>query len=139
MLSPYIRPENGEVRRKRTQSRPWCNLGAQLAQLRTDAAPWSIRRSGRAANPIREGRVGVDRPLGLLRQVRPCLSKGARLYRFGGGWIDNPAHLADSVGREPTASRVLPHEFGVGCDVDAVDLVIGYIALHPLHLWSQIP
>jgi len=48
---------------------------------------------------------------------------------LGGGWIDNRANLGDAVGGEAPLPGVLADGFFVRGDVDAVDLVVGDVAV----------
>src|SRR5262249_30507570 len=56
---------------------------------------------------------------------------------LGGGRVDDRPHLRDAVRREPALPRVLANEIRRGRDVDAVDPVVGDVALDPLDLGSQ--
>ena len=57
---------------------------------------------------------------------------------FGRGRIDDVAHLRDAVGRKAGVLRMLPDQLGIGRAVDAVDLVIGDVAMDPLDVGSHI-
>ncbi len=42
------------------------------------------------------------------------------------------------VGRESALPRVFKNHIFVGRDVDAIDLVLGYVAVHPLDFGPEI-
>src|SRR5580658_5734231 len=65
-----------------------------------------------------------------------CL--GSRSNGFGGSGIDDAADLRDAVGREAALARMLPYHLLVGRDVNAVNLVVGDVALQPLDLRAEI-
>src|SRR5512136_1742006 len=56
---------------------------------------------------------------------------------FGSGWIDDPLHFGDAVGREPPLPGMLENHILVWRDVDAVYLVVGDKALDPLDLRAE--
>src|SRR5438105_15016793 len=53
------------------------------------------------------------------------------------GRINHRAHLRDAIGREAALFGVLAHGLFIGRDVDAIDLVVGDVTLHPLDLWAH--
>ena len=55
-----------------------------------------------------------------------------RLLALGGGGVDDRVHGRDDVGGKSAEASVLPHQVRVVGDVDAVDLVVGDVALDPL-------
>jgi hypothetical protein len=57
---------------------------------------------------------------------------------LAGCWIDDRTHLGDAVGGESAHLGVLAYCFFIRGDVDAVDLVVGSVALQPLDLWTQL-
>src|SRR5580704_6888955 len=57
---------------------------------------------------------------------------------FGGGGVDDAANLGDAVGGEAALAGVLADHLFVGRDVDAVDFVVGDVAMKPLDLGTEI-
>jgi hypothetical protein len=53
---------------------------------------------------------------------------------FGRGGVDHSLDFSDAVGWELAAPGMLADNFGVGSDVDTVNLIVCYVALHPLNL-----
>jgi len=53
--------------------------------------------------------------------------------------IDDPENLPYAVGGKAPQLRVFANHFLVWRDVNAVDLVLGYVALQPLDLGPKIP
>src|SRR5579884_1554321 len=52
--------------------------------------------------------------------------------------IDDSAHFGNAVGRKSSLPGMLPDHLGIRSDVDAVDFVIGDVALHPLNLRTEV-
>ena len=57
---------------------------------------------------------------------------------FGGRRVDDVPHLRNAVRGEASLARVFAHHLFVGRDVDAVDLVVGDVALQPLNLGPEV-
>jgi hypothetical protein len=45
--------------------------------------------------------------------------------------------MCDFVGGKPSATSVLKDDVRVGCHVDTVELVVGYVTLQPTDLGSE--
>lgn len=60
----------------------------------------------------------------------------ARLH-FGGCGIDGRADLRDSICGEAALGGVFADQSFVGCDVDAVDFVLGHVAVNPLNFRAK--
>src|SRR4029453_14610604 len=78
-----------------------------------------------------ETRSALTAPLKRGRRAAPPRQLG-RNVRCGG--VDHRAHTRDAIRREAADSRVLANHLFVIGDVDAVDLVVGDVAFHPLDL-----
>ena len=57
---------------------------------------------------------------------------------FGGGGIDEGCDLMDCVDGEPAAASVFADHVGAGGVVDAEDLVVGHVAVDPLHVGPEV-
>src|ERR1700674_259916 len=53
---------------------------------------------------------------------------------FRGGWNNHAANCRDASRREAALARMVAHGLFVRRDINAVDLVVGDVAFHPLHL-----
>src|SRR5437763_11070724 len=56
---------------------------------------------------------------------------------FRGCWVDHSAHSRHTIRQEAALFGVLAHGLFIGRDVDAIDLVVGHVTLHPLDLWAH--
>ena len=68
--------------------------------------------------------------------LKPAELCGAAL--LGSGRINDRGNFRDPICREAPLLGMLPNHLFVRCDVDAVDLVAGHVALHPLNLWTHL-
>ena len=57
---------------------------------------------------------------------------------LGRGGIDDVLDLRDAIRGKPALLGMFADQFFAGGDVDAVDLVVGHVAVHPLDLWPEI-
>lgn len=53
--------------------------------------------------------------------------------------IDDDPHLRYSIHWKAAKFGMFADRRFIGCDVDAIDLVVGHVALDPLDRWSQFP
>src|SRR5229473_7729788 len=52
--------------------------------------------------------------------------------------VNNGFDLGDLICWEPTETSMLKHQLLIRSDVDAIELVVGHIALNPLNLRSHL-
>ena len=57
--------------------------------------------------------------------------------RFSGCGIDHRGDLGDPIRGETALAGMLSYQSFIGSDVDAVDFVLGYVALNPLDFWAK--
>src|SRR5260221_620927 len=57
---------------------------------------------------------------------------------FGGCWVNNGFYFGNLVWRGSTLLGMLLHHFFILGNVDAVDLIVRNITLHPLNLWAEV-
>src|SRR6266404_5921679 len=91
------------------------------------------------------GRQPGTRPCGRLRVLkrgirsvcnsRPRASIRLALRRCR---IDDRLYFGDAIGREAPLLGMVAHHLFIWRDVDAINLVVGDIALQPLNLWPEI-
>jgi hypothetical protein len=76
--------------------------------------------------------------IALFGPARPCTGRpGKPRLHLGRRRVDDLAHARDAVRRESTAARVLLDQLRRRGVVDAVDLVVHHVALHPLDLGAE--
>src|SRR3954451_15347959 len=63
---------------------------------------------------------------------------GCKGLGFGRGRIDCMSDLRHASGGEAALARMLADQFLIGCDVYAVDFVLGHMAVDPLYLRSKV-
>ncbi len=63
--------------------------------------------------------------------------RGAKGNLFGCGRINHHLNFCNAVGGKSALFGVLKDHLFVGCDVDAVDLVVCHVTLYPLNLWAE--
>lgn len=83
-----------------------------------------------------------------LTPAGPCIRPASDMRSAGAGpkeWlcfrcrrINNPPHLRNAICGKPALLRVLAHHCLVRGYVDAIDLVVGHVALVPLDLGAEI-
>src|ERR1035438_8899272 len=61
----------------------------------------------------------------------------ARQYVFRSGGVNHRFDFRDGIHGKLTTTGVLTNDFSVGGDIDAIDLVVRNITLHPLNLRPQ--
>src|SRR5271165_5739114 len=69
--------------------------------------------------------------------ISPDEASGATCLRFGGCGIDDRGDLGDAIRGEAALGGVFADQGLVGCDVDAVDFVLGHVAVDPLNLGTE--
>src|SRR5262245_39212503 len=52
--------------------------------------------------------------------------------------VNDGLYFADGIDRKASAHRVLTNELRVRREVDAVELVVGHVAVHPLNLRTEL-
>jgi hypothetical protein len=90
---------------------------------------------GALMKPLTKWNAVLDRSADIPR--RPCGTRPLGRSRFGGGRVHDRAHARDPVGGEAAALRVLLDDLRRVRVVDAVQLVVHHVAMHPLNVLAQ--